>query len=267
MKVHCVNALVEVTEMISFLTNNWVDMLLVFVGTFALVIYRLQERRKKIDAASLIVLQIDEMQERLREISTYIVEGQLNATAFYESLPLMEENYWSKYKHYFVRDMDATSYTSLNQLYNYVSEVQEQQLLMKSLQKNNFSMIQMILANIETQFISEGLHNLYGNTLFSQSSAKIEKAVRLNVIGDDKTNEQRSAQQVGGQGFDFNQFWNIYRQQDEILKDIINKGALTPYTPFQISISLDKILKEYSMLEIIGTEGYQLLKKTSKKKF
>ncbi len=210
-------------------------MLLVIVGTFALIVYKLQERRKRIDAASLIILQIDEVQEKLREISTYIVDGKLNETAFYESLPLMEENYWDKYKHYFVRDMDATSYSSLNLLYNYVSGIQEQQLLMKSFQKNNFCLTQTILANMEAQFINNGLNNLFQQTTWNPN-------------------------------FDFNQFWNIYKQQDEQLKYIINNGAFTPYIPAQIRVSLDKILKEYSMLKILGTEGYQMLKEISKKK-
>lgn len=221
--------------MIRFIANNWVNMLLVIVGTFALIVYKLQERRKRIDAASLIILQIDEVQEKLREISTYIVDGKLNETAFYESLPLMEENYWDKYKHYFVRDMDATSYSSLNLLYNYVSGIQEQQLLMKSFQKNNFYLTQTILANMEAQFINNGLNNLFQQTTWNPN-------------------------------FDFNQFWNIYKQQDEQLKYIINNGVFTPYIPAQIRVSLDKILKEYSMLKILGTEGYQMLKEISKKK-
>lgn len=123
--------------MLEFIKDNWANILLIIVGSFALATYILQERKKKIDAASLIVLQIDEFQERLREISTFIVDGQLNETAFYESLPLMDTDYWNKYKHYFVRKMDATSYTALNQLYEYVSEIQEQQMLMKAFQKNS----------------------------------------------------------------------------------------------------------------------------------
>lgn len=124
--------------MVKFISENWANILLIIVGSFALATYILQERKKKIDAASLIVLQIDEFQERLREISTFIVDGQLNETAFYESLPLMDTDYWNKYKHYFVRKMDATSYTALNQLYEYVSEIQEQQMLMKAFQKNRY---------------------------------------------------------------------------------------------------------------------------------
>ena len=87
--------------MVKFISENWANILLIIVGSFALATYILQERKKKIDAASLIVLQIDEFQERLREISTFIVDGQLNETAFYESLPLMDTDYWNKYKHYF----------------------------------------------------------------------------------------------------------------------------------------------------------------------
>lgn len=47
----------------------------------------------------------------------------------------------------------------------------------------------------------------------------------------------------------------------------LNQNALTPYTPVQIRISLEKMLKKHSMLEISGTDGYQMLKKTSKRKF
>ena len=86
--------------MLNFFVANWSQILLITVGASAVVIYLLQERRKKIDAASLVILQIDQLCERLQEISTFIIGGQLNATAFYESLPLMEENYWSQFEHF-----------------------------------------------------------------------------------------------------------------------------------------------------------------------
>lgn len=244
-------------------------MLLVIVGTLAFVTYLLQERKKKIDAASLIILQIDEVQERLREISGYIVEGQLNATAFYESLPLMTENYWNKYKHYFVQDMDATSYSSLNHLYNYISEIQEQQLLIKEFQKNGFYVTQNVLANIETQFILSGLTKFYGNITLNELASVLKNMVPSNISEAEKDTINKFTQQIILQipNFDDNQFWNIYLQQRDKLKHIIDKNALTIYTPVQIRISLEKILKAYSMLEITGTDGYQILKKISKHKF
>lgn len=223
--------------MLEFIKYNWVDVLLIIVGSFALAIYILQERKKKIDAASLIVLQIDEFQERLREFSTFIVDGKLNETAFYESLPLMDTDYWNKYKHYFVRKMDATSYTALNQLYEYVSEIQEQQMLMKALQKNFFQITQNVLANIESQFIMTDLNNACAGVTAQNPN------------------------------FDMSRFWSLYEQQRNWTKSIINQGALIPYIPVQIRLSLEKMLKKYSMLEISGTDGYQMLKKTSKQKF
>lgn len=58
------------------------DIALTIVGGFALLIYWLQERRKISESASLIVMQVEELQKRMREIKTYICDGQLNATAF-----------------------------------------------------------------------------------------------------------------------------------------------------------------------------------------
>lgn len=168
-----------------FLLNNWSNILLIIVGASALFTYILQEHKKKIDAASLIVLQIDELQERLREISTYIVDGKLNDTAFYESLPLMEDNYWNKYKHYFVRAIDHVSYSSLNQLFNYASEIQEQQLLVKSLQKNSFFVIQAVYTNIETNIIMEEVNHyetpLSANT-WQQKKAVLNEMMRQDIL-------------------------------------------------------------------------------------
>ena len=47
---------------------NWVNVLLIIVGGSAIVLYVVQERRRKTEAASLLVLQIDELLDRIREI-------------------------------------------------------------------------------------------------------------------------------------------------------------------------------------------------------
>lgn len=109
----------------SVIISVFTNIFLVVVGCGVFVVYYLQERRKKIEAACLIISQIDELQNRILEISNYIVNGVLNSTAFYESLPLITNNYWDKYKHLFVRKMEQNSYSVLNKFYNYVSEIQE----------------------------------------------------------------------------------------------------------------------------------------------
>lgn len=237
-----------ITTILTFLSENWLELGLIIVGSFALIIYKLQERKKISEAASLIVLQIEELQERVREISTFIENGKLNDINFYESLPLMNENYWDKYKHYFVQEIDASSFTSLNLFYQYIAEIQEQQLLTKNLQKNTFFHTQNLIANIETQFIFNGLNPAINN-MYSHFPAN-------NVTS-----------QPIPPNFNFNltQFTNTFVSQQNNLQDIINQNILLPYIPKQICTSLEKIFKKYSMLEITGSDGYRLLKKYSKR--
>ena len=90
-----------------FIMENWIDILLVIVGASAFFIYWAQERRKVSEAASLIVMQIEDLQKRIRETSSYISEGALNDTAFYESQILFKTDYWNQYKHYFIRKLDS----------------------------------------------------------------------------------------------------------------------------------------------------------------
>lgn len=255
--------------MIDFISNNWANILLIIVGSFALATYILQERKKKIDAASLIILQIDELQERLREISTFIVDGKLNEQAFYESLQLMDTDYWNQYKHYFVRKMDATSYTALNQLYEYVSEIQEQQTLMKEFEKNTLKITQNVLANIETQFIIADINNACIGVSPQKFISALGNTLPQNTSEDDRNTINAVLQQVVTQNpnFDENQFWTLYNKHKIWITSIINQGALTSYVPVQIRTSLEKMLKQYSMLEIHGTDGYKMLKKTSERKF
>ena len=121
---------------IEFISKNWLgisNFLIIIVGLSAVWIYKAQEKSKIQDAASLIVLQIDELQIRMQEIQSYITEQGLNFSAFYESLLLIDTNYWSKYKHLFVRKMDNKSYNNLNKFYQYILCIQEQQDLLRNL--------------------------------------------------------------------------------------------------------------------------------------
>ena len=224
-------------DIFDFLSKNWVNLSLVIVGSFAMIIYKLQERKKIIEAASLIITQIDELMERLIEIPTYIVNGLLNDTAFYESLILMEQNYWNEYKHLFVRKMDKESYNAINKFYDYVSEIQEQQELVKQMQKNYFIIVQNALINIESHFVICELMSTYNDNM-----------AQFNFSCSYQTSEQ-------------------YRQAKKHLEAMFNQQCFSRYTPEQIRMSLEKVLKQCSMVTIIGTSGYNLLKKISKRKF
>ena len=214
----------ELFNLLSLIVNG----LFLFTGFFAIIIYWLQERKKKIEAASLIVSQINEIQDSAKEIASYISNDQLNDTAFYEMLPIINENLWEKYKHYFVKRMDARSYSAINEFYNYAQEMQEQQSLMKNMQKNFFVLTQNIVANVESQYISNRLlQEEY------QSNASIP----------------------------------YFRKKKEDLTNLLNNNLFICYTPAQIRLSLQKILSKYSLLEITGSNGYRMLQKIANKKF
>ena len=82
-----------------FINQYWTSisqLLLIIVGLSAVGIYIAQERGKIKDAASLIILQIDELQIRIQEIQSYVTDQGLNFSAFYESLPLLSVTYRSE---------------------------------------------------------------------------------------------------------------------------------------------------------------------------
>ncbi len=249
--------------------DDWLNILLILVGLSAFIIYWLQERKKINEAASLIVLQIEEFQGRVRELSTFVANQQLNDTNFYESLPLMDTNYWDKYKHYFVLKMDASSYNVINSFYQYLAEIQEQHSLMKNLQKNNFFVNQNVIAGIESQFIITYFNNFFMNINNSNLITTLENKLPLNITEEEKKCLKKILQEIPLQptNFDINHFWSIYQQEKMQFETIINQKALTYYIPEQIRMSLEKILKKYSMLEITGTNGYRKLKKYSTRWF
>ena len=220
------------------LKNNWQSIGLIAVGSLAFIVYILQGEAKKIEAASLIILQIEDLQDRLREISTYIVDRKLDFVAFYEALPLMKEDYWNKYKHYFVRKMSARDFSNINKLYDYVSIIQEQQELLQNLQKNDFFVRQNLVMNSEMQVITATLQN------------KIAPPDLMNV------DEQVLKQVIPS-----------YMQYRGNLEKVINSSPFTTYVPEQIAQSLQKFLREYSMLSVTGTEGYKMLEKQAKRRF
>lgn len=253
-------------ELLDFLKANWVNLGLILVGLSAVWIYKMQEKGKLRDAACMIVLQINEIQKRVQEIQSYITNQGLNLTAFYESLPLIDVNYWNNYKHLFVRKIDNKSYDSINKFYQYVTSMQEQQELLRNLQRNYFYVKQNAICNVEISFIIETLKEVDCSSVSSNqlqaffqevSTASAEKQTEIltNLV---KQIEQNNPD------IDMGRFWSIYQSKRKRFISITNGDSLTPYTPEQISSTLQSLLKQYVLLEIAGIEGYRTLCKIAK---
>ena len=255
---------------IEFLRYNWINLALIIVGSLALVIYVLQERRKVTEAASLIVLQIDEIQDRIKEIQSYIVDGQLNNTAFYESQILLEEDYWKRSKHYFVKRMDSKSFRTINNLYDCAAEIRDQQQLMKSLQKNHFYIIQKTLSDLETNYIANGLKNKddVPKILHQVTDAIVKTMPQDLELAQKEAVEKFIHMGTDSNGnTDFSLFWKDYNKNRNNIINVINQNALTSYIPLQIRSSIEKAINQYVLLEVTGCDGYRMLKKVAKRKF
>ena len=97
-----------------------------------------------------------------------------------------------------------------------------------NMQKNFFVLTQNIVANVESQYIS--------NRLLQE-----EYQSNASIL--------------------------YFRKKKEDLKHLLNNDLFICYTPAQIRLSLQKILSKYSLLEITGSNGYRMLQKMANKKF
>lgn len=255
---------------IQFIGSNWLDLSLILVGASALAVYWLQERRKVSEAALLIVLQVEDLQKRIAEISTFIVNGQLNDGAFYESELLFKTDYWNEYKHYFIRKMDAFSFNAFDSFYSCASEILEQQQFMKNLQKNSLFLTQQMLMQMETNAMMQSLSCCEQNPLdMSALGAALESSIPKDMEPTQRKAIENMFIQFGASNpnADMNTFWQIYGKKKNVLHAVINQNGLTHYIPLQIRITLENALKKHKTIQIIGCEGYRKLKKIGQRKF
>lgn len=140
---------------------------------------------------------------------------------------------------------------------------------MKDLQKNGFYQTQAVYTNLEAQLIANGLNNMPSMISNPNFANAMNSIIPDNVTPENRQMLNSVIQQILAQNVptDLEKFWNVYRQQQGKLNSVLNQNALTKYMPEQIRISLEKAIKETSMLGIVGSEGYQVLKKISRKKF
>lgn len=253
-----------------FWSENWQDLSLILVGLVAVFIYWLQERKKISEAASLVVMQIEDLQKRMREISSFITEGKLDDVSFYESQILYQTDYWDQYRHYLIRRLDATSLGTIDDFFRCAAEVREQQELMKNLQKNFFFQKQQMILQLEYNYILQDLQISNQTTVNKGALTEgLMETVPSNMKDEQKQAMKNMLQQLAdfGTTTDLNTFWNLYRKDQADILTITDQNAFTRFNPGQITISLEKALKQYASIPVIGCPGYNKLKKLAERKF
>lgn len=74
--------------------RDWADVFLIAVGLSAMIVYIFQKRDKKRSAATLILGQIDSIEEKIGILKN---GHQLNNVVVYHSKTIISENTWEKY--------------------------------------------------------------------------------------------------------------------------------------------------------------------------
>lgn len=107
--------------MCEFLKNNWLNMLLVIVGTFALIVYILQKIDERRTAATLIKEQIDLIEDRV-----YILRDnpQLDNIPVYYSKIILQENLWEKYKHLLIKKLYKSDVKSIQKFFDNAEQIE-----------------------------------------------------------------------------------------------------------------------------------------------
>lgn len=104
-----------------FLKNNWLDLFLVIVGTFALVVYFLQKRDERRTAATLIKEQIDLIEDRVNGLKD---SPEYNNIVVYYSKIILQENLWEKYKYLLVKKLYKSDVKSIQKFFDNAEQIE-----------------------------------------------------------------------------------------------------------------------------------------------
>ena len=99
----------------AWIWENIFDIALVAVGASALITYFLQKKNEYRAAATLIIGQVDCIEEQISELKH---KPQLNNDAMYYVKSILQENMWERYKHLFVNKLSAPEYQLIQSFFD-----------------------------------------------------------------------------------------------------------------------------------------------------
>ena len=247
------------------LINIIFNILMVIGGFTALITYILQIKKENKNAAILVVTQIDDLKNKITDIVEIINNNKLDAVSIYETLDILEENQWDKYKHLFVGKIDLNSLRIIDNFYSGVSLIREQLILSKKLQQQSFFNNQQFLGQDNNMYLIQALDNKHSFNITNIKDA-LKKLPEENE--EKKTVKEfliEIVETLFPANIDPTQFMNVYMYKTNELKETFGRqGGFISYLPEQIRVTIDKELSKLSHIEIIGCTGYKKLRKIAK---
>lgn len=237
---------------------NGVRDFLLCIGGLGILGYLFQKKQEKRDAAALIVLQIDELKEKLLEVNDMVVDGVINETSFYETLDIINDNQWEKYKHLFVNKIDNQSYKVISSFYEYTLSIREQLSFAKRLQQNQYFNIQGMLDSNSNAVLMDNINKTKINL------KDFIESIPTNSTQDEMIKSFISNNMTSEEQIDYSKIYQKCNDAKDMFRKIINCDPYITYIPKQIATTLTKQLTKVNSLEVIGCNGYKKLKKIAK---
>ena len=254
-----------ISSLWDFFRNNWESIFMIIGGFTAIIIYMLQIRKENKNAAILVVSQIDDLKNKIADIVEIINNNKLDAVSIYETLDILEENQWDKYKHLFVGKIDLNSLRIIDNFYSGVSLIREQLILSKKLQQQSFFNNQQFLGQDSNMYLIQSLDNKYSFNITNIKDVLKKIPEDNEEIKNTKEYLIKNAENLFPVNANPTQFMNVYMYKINELKETFGRqGGFISYLPEQIRVTIDKELSKLSHIEIMGCKGYKELKKIAK---
>ena len=132
--------------------RDWADVFLIFAGLSAMIVYICQKRDKKRSAATLILGQIDSIEEKIGILKN---DRQLDNVMVYRSKTIISENTWEKYKHLFVKELSQSEHRMIQNFFDTAEQLERTRADIVMVMKNAWA----DKSSVEHQIIGEMMKN------------------------------------------------------------------------------------------------------------
>lgn len=132
--------------------RDWADVFLIAVGLSAMIVYIFQKRDKKRSAATLILGQIDSIEEKIGILKN---GHQLNNVVVYHSKTIISENTWEKYKHLFAKELSQSEHRMIQNFFDTAEQLERTRADIVMVIKNVWA----DKSSVEHQIIGEMIKN------------------------------------------------------------------------------------------------------------
>ncbi|MDK8193312.1 hypothetical protein QP794_24800 [Paenibacillus sp. UMB7766-LJ446] len=106
-----------------FDSNFFQTTIILLVGFFAFVTYRMTKRDERKNAALLVIMELRSIEENLNKLK--------DSRDYYVTSPVVTSNEWNTYKHLLVGNLDNDQYKTIDDLYNVATRIEQERRLIR----------------------------------------------------------------------------------------------------------------------------------------